>query len=355
MVSLPPIPQKIKPFRHEKERKSRREWERYLQQHIKKYQKAERRMKDEGMLNAYDLCGAMLRRRAEAILNFLPKIYERYHMLTDATPNALGEEWISLTTALCSYSYEEVQSHILFAAALWILDHIDVAAALPFLPKEDALLEETYGPNLWDTQHDYDLILSVQYLLENRNGLPESNGRGCRRVITDSVNAEGARRSDDKNWQNYEALIALLPQEEIKRAAGQLEELFWRWTDQYFFGFKEIAAVSDGYRKEYEALCLQFNDLIDDLTEAFREKEREEMAQKRAAKQAPLLVLSQQSKQTFPLSGSGPMNDLIPPGAQRIAVITKKLWDRQERMESVFEKFYDVVDSYQTLLKKVMR
>lgn len=355
MVPRPPIPQKIKPFQHAKERKSRQEWERYLQQQIKSFQKMERREKDEGMLNAYDLSGAMLRRRTEAILNYLPKIYERYQTLTDATPNTLGEEWISLNTTLCSYSYEEAQSHILFAAALWILDHIDVAMAFPFLPKEDALLEEIYGPNLWDTQHDYELILSVQYVLENRNGLPESNGRSCKRVITDSVNAEGAQRADDRNRQNYEALIALLPQEEIKRAAAQFEELFWKWTDQYFFGFKELAAVSDGYRKEYEALCLQFNALVDDLTEAVKEMEREEKAQKRAAKQAPLMVLAQQPKLAFPLSGPGAMKDFLPQSAQRISFIAQKMWDKQESMEPVFEKYTESTDNEQAYVYSQVR
>ena len=355
MNPRPPIPQKIKPFQHEKERKTRQEWERYLHQQIKNYQKAERRDNDTGMLTAYDLTGPMLRRRIKAILNFMPTIYERYQKLTDATPNALGEEWVSLNTALCSYAYEEAQSHILFAAALWILDHIDVAEAYPYLPKNDALLEEIYGPNLWDTQHDYDLVLSVQYVLENRNGKLEDNGRGYMRVITDSKNAENALPADETYRKNYEALIALLPKEEIKRAAAQFEKLFWQWTDQYFQGFKELAAVTDVHRKKYEELCVQFNAFVDELTATVNEIDREEKEQKKAAKKAPLMVLAKQKKHAIPALDANQGVEYLPKGAQRISLIAQKMLNTHESMDAVFSEDSESMDKEQDYVYSQVR
>lgn len=351
----PPIPPKIKAYQHDKERKTRQEWERYLQQYIKGYQKMERREKDDGMLNAYDLSGAMLRRRTDAILNIMPKIYERYEMISEATPNALGEEWISLNTALCSYSHVESESHILFAAALWILDHIDVAEAFPYLPSSDADLEETFGPNLWDAQHDYELILSVQYVLENRNGPSEDNGRDYKRVITDSASAEGVQHTHERYRENYDALVSLLPQPMIQRAVKQFEELFWEWTDQYFFALKEMMTVSDGYRRDYETLRVQFNALVDDLTAAVKEMEKEEKEQKKAKTQPPLLVLAQPQKQAFSLDGNLPQVNAMPRSSQRITTIAQKMLHIQESMDDILGKLSECSDMEQAYVYSQVR
>ena len=351
----PPIPPKIKAFQHDKERKTRQEWERYLQQYIRGYQKMERREKDDGMLNAYDLSGPMLRRRTDAILNFMPKIYERYEMLSEATPNALGEEWVSLNTALCSYSYEEAQSHILFAAALWILDHINVAEAFPYLPSSDADLEETFGPNLWDAQHDYELILSVQYVLENRNGPPEDNGREYMRVITDRASAEGVQHTHERHRENFDALLELVPQELILQATKQFEDLFWQWTDQYFGKLKEMMVVSDGHRRDYEKLRVQFNTLVDDLTVTIKEIDKEEKEQKKAKKQTPLLVLAQPQKAPFSLDSSPAQPPSMSKSAHRISGIAQRMLRIQESMDDVFDKISECADREQAYVYSQVR
>ena len=345
----PPIPAKLKAFQHDKERKTRQEWERYIRQVIKDLQKMERREKDDGLLNAYDLSGAMLRRRTEAILNTIPTIYERYQALSDATPNSLGEEWVSLNTPLCSYSFEEAQSHILFAAALWILDHIDLEKAWPFLPEDESAIDEVYGPDVWDAQHDYELILSVQYVLENRNGPPEDNGRDYKRVITDRASAEGAQHSGERYRLNYEGLIALLPEELIRQVTAQFEVLFWQWTDQYFHGFRELIAASDVHRQEYEDLRVRFNALIDDLDTAARALEKEDRELKRKAKQKPLAVLAPQASPAFPFSDSSLSSspEHVPKSMSRITLIMQQLTAMQEDMFKVFAKLDESRDREQ--------
>lgn len=339
-TSHPPIPAKLKAFQHDKERKTRQDWDRYIRQVIKDFQKMERREEDEGMLSAYDLSGAMLRRKTEAILNTMPVIYERYQTLTEATPNALGEEWVSLNIPLCSYSFEEAQSHLLYAAALWILDHIDVEEAWPFLPTEESALDGLYGPDVWDAQHDEELILSVQYVLENRNGPPELSSRDYKRVITDRASAEGTQRSGERHRLNFEGLIALLPEALIWEACAQFEALFWQWTDQYFHSFQELAAATDVHRREYEELRVQFNALIDELDAAVKEQDREEREQKQKKKQKPLAVLAPQAAPPFPFS-DGPLSPALEPvskSKRRIALIAKRLYTKHEELDAAFKK-----------------
>ena len=38
-----------------------------------------------------------------------------------------------------------------------------------YLPTDDYAIEDVYTPDVWDCQHDFDLIASVQYVLHYRN------------------------------------------------------------------------------------------------------------------------------------------------------------------------------------------
>ncbi len=95
---------------------------------------------------------------------------------------------------------------------------------------------EVDWPDLWDSQHHADLIYSLQYVLYSRNA--DISGRedtpnGIRR-LTDSVTAERKQHADVPSRQNYDAIINLLPKEDIDLAVQHYEDYFWQWADRYF-------------------------------------------------------------------------------------------------------------------------
>ena len=304
------IPDKIEPIeRPSKPRTSRKDWQKRIQEQLQFYRKVNNRAQTKGSIDPFDFDGAFAERKTEALLNTLETIYERYKFVVapDENPNDLGDEWIHLNLSFTSYSSIEAFSHILFGAALWILDHIASEdekryEMYRYLPTDDYALEEVYTPDVWDCQHDCDLIASVQYVLHYRNadiaGI-EDDGQGNERVITDRASAAGTHRTDLPGRTNFEGLISLISKEDIERAVKHFEEYFWAWSDRYFACLKplmqEIAACKErveGIRVEYNATCDELAAAMDTLDKRFREQKRATKKNGRVPTANPLMVSS---------------------------------------------------------------
>ena len=174
-----------------------------------------------------------------AVLNLLDTVYKRYPSFPAGSPNRLGELWIQLNYRFTTYTIIESQSYILTAAAIWILDRIrgnDKAwtRMMRLLPTDDCILDEIEMPDLWDPLYEWELIGSVQWILQNRNGPAALDPGNCPRCITDDPTAQSAHRTEKPERKTFEALISLIPQEDIDRAKARFEELFWSFSDRTF-------------------------------------------------------------------------------------------------------------------------
>ena len=301
------IPAKIEPPKSRMPRTTRKDWQKLIQTQLQLYKKANNKAMTRGLVEAFDYDGAFADRRAEAMLNTLEAVYERYKLLRDEgeNPNELGEEWIDLNLPFTSYAAIETQSHILFAAAVWILDRITPdsdkrLAMYRFLPDDDYALEDVYAPDVWDCQHDYDLITSVQYVLHYRNadkaGI-EEDGQGNEKVITDRITAAGAQRTGLPCREAYEGLISLIPKADIEKAIQNFESCFWAWSDRYFACVRpleqDIAACEErleALRLEYNAGCDELAAAMEALDKRFRERSKAARNPNRSTKPNPLMM-----------------------------------------------------------------
>ena len=123
---------------------------------VRSYTKAENKLNNPGLIELFDLSGEMLSRRKRVMLDTLPQVQSRYSEFQSTNPNFIGSRWIDLNTSFFSYSLIESQSHILLAASIWVLDHVEVDKVCKILKEyfqnrlirnngeEDSLLREIF-------------------------------------------------------------------------------------------------------------------------------------------------------------------------------------------------------------------
>ena len=285
------------------------EWEKQIQAAFSEYrrymQRSEARKKGDG-LSSFDLTDAMAKRRQKAILNYMPEIYKRYKA-PDTNQPFIGKAWIELNLPFTTHSFMDVQWHILFAASIWILDQVTSQEKWQeiyrLLPTDETMLGELYNHDVWDPRYDYDLICSVEYVLQHRNPI-ETDGGGYPRTVTSEWLAK-RKTGASQDRQNYDALIARIPQEAIDHAVAQFREYFWQWVDRFYENlapFLEAMTRRDGKLREscvnYNKLVDEFNASADKLEKLGRERERDE---KLAVKQrrSPLADPGRISKSAF--------------------------------------------------------
>ena len=268
METIPPV----KPYT------TQTEWEKHIQSEFTKYrkymQRSESRKKGDGF-STFDFVDAMSKRRQKAILNYIPEIYKRYKA-PDTNQPSIGKAWTDLNIPFLTHSHMDAQSHILFAASMWILDqitrHEDWRKVYRLLPTDDRILDELCRHDAWDSEHEYDLIYSIEHVLHHRNPI-EIDGAGYPRTITSEWLAKKkAEPSVDR--QNYEALIAMIPQEAIDAAVAKFRALFWQWTDRFYetlAPFTEAVAQCDDELRESR---VSYNKLVDEFSAAVDRAEK---------------------------------------------------------------------------------
>lgn len=269
------------------------EWEKHIQaaftQFRKYMQKSESRKRGDG-LSTLDLIDAMAKRRQKAILNYMPEIYKRYKAPAGNQPS-IGDAWVDLNIPFMTHSHMDVQSHILFAAAIWILDQITAQEnwreIYRLLPTDDRMLDELYRHDAWDSEYEYDLIYSVEYILHHRNPI-ETDGAGYPRTVTSEWLAKRkAESSDDR--QKYDALIARIPQEAIENAVAQFRELFWQWIDRFYENLAPFLEAITQCDSELRESRVTFNKLVDEFSAAVDKVEKERRRKPKGQAVIPLV------------------------------------------------------------------
>lgn len=287
------LPGKIKAPTHAKDRKTRREWENYIQDLNKRYCKVERKNSANGLLDRTDLTGAMEKRRVDVVLNLMDEIYRRYSPYGKSRYNMLGEQWIQLNYNFNTYNILENRYQILTAATLWVLDRISESeegweTLNRLIPKEESFKSDVILPDLWDPCYDYELIEGVQYILQTRNFPEMKEDAEKERYITDTKTALDKHKVEAKNRKVFDQLIALIPTEDIERAVEHFEKLFWDCADRFFSATEPLVNAIYNAEENVEKQRQKYNAAYDEIEKAVKNWDAERKRQKSAKPEAVL-------------------------------------------------------------------
>lgn len=190
-------------------------------------------------------------------------------------------------------------SYLTVAAAIWILDRIKEYNFVPFLnengkierdeydypksrlaklieilPREEEI-HDTDMPYLWDCVHSDALIRGVVTVIERRND--DCAGKKQRvderkRPLLDSFTTEGIHRQNVPSRRRFEALLNLIPKEDMTDSAEQFEGLMWEWMGMYLSSVNEFLQKEDAIYlrlqkkyKELDALYEKTEKMAEDL------------------------------------------------------------------------------------------
>ena len=281
------------------------EWLTMVQSEIGRFRKFLRKGGESGdSINALDMTNELARRRQRAILNTMPEIYRRYKAPEKDQP-AIGIAWRDLNLCFETYSHLDMDSHILFGAAIWILDQVARKEGFQelyrLLPRDEDLIDNLCNVDVWHAGYEYDLISSIEYVLHHRNPV-EIDGQDCPRTLTSEYLArkseEGRKKQPiaepDQNRKNYDALIGMIPREAVEAAAGRFRKYFWEWTDRFFSGAEAfLRANAECFTKIREAQ-IEFIRAKDELSEKIKRIDHLQKQKKRGVRPErvvnPLLV-----------------------------------------------------------------
>lgn len=272
----------------DKPKVTKKDWEKHLQKLAGNVKKNLRTSPDFHSLDQYEFGKQKLSRRIEVISSSMETIYSRYeqYLKNMKHHDELGEQWLTLNLETVRYDRLEHDYHILYAASLWILDHLYQANTemeqYRYLPQDDAKLNEFYSLNNWDCHYDVSYVASVEYVLYHRNKPDDYVADFDKEeALLDSFSTPEADRPNTENRRNFEGLLSLLPQDSIQNAVEHFRALFWLWCDRYFSCmdvFNERLLIADEtLHRQHEAFmerALQLQEEIDQEEQQWKLKKQ---------------------------------------------------------------------------------
>ncbi len=213
-----------------------------------------------------DLTPAIEKRRTAALLESLKNL--------DEERKKYAEDWITVNIFTENYSLLQSRGHIMTAAAIWMLDkftelNVGWDKIFPLLPRDEDEAMNLCVFDVLDSRYDERLIASVEYVLTYRNRdiapLEDDGGEGYR-LITSNLAAKGKDHADVPSRQNFDALMALIPQEVKDKAAEQFEACYKAWVDRVFIGSEYLVKQCAIKRDAVNDLRREMNEMSENLT-----------------------------------------------------------------------------------------
>ena len=270
----PPLPKKIELRTTPKPYAFPRDWEAYLLRMIKHHRKVARQSK-ENLLEHFDLTDALFERRKRAVLHTMERVQKDYgdETLHGWDPNYIGRRWIALCIGGDNYEDLESEQHILRGAALWILDRIanereTRQKLFSLLPTEERAVDSILDTYIWHPKYSFELVQSVVFVLRCRNTEHthwREMDQNLPRALTDNATALGTHRSGapSANRENFEKLMALIPQKAIESAVQCLRELYWPWVKAFFDGVRPYGHRLAEADERIAEVAKEHNHLVD--------------------------------------------------------------------------------------------
>ena len=177
------------------------------------------------------------------------------------------------------------------SAAIWILDNLTLHGKTeeiyPLLPKldEEHLPDDLLPPPANHLIYDEMLVLSLVHLIRHRNTAKAFSDISSGTLVWDKGVPEHDAESR-KNRKAFDAILALLDPDDVKKAAAKYEEDIWRFYRMAFAIYDKYETGLSNMEKEREQLARQLFPVIN----------------LNAVKTNPLLV--NQQKQSNPFTDS---------------------------------------------------
>ena len=199
-----------------------------------------------------DMEPVRIKRRTAALLRYMPKVRALAEPICPDISNlfSIEEDWAYMNALpLASYDDLENDLNLLVGAAIWMLDHIKrngrIREAVALLPREEDLMDSANMVSLYDPVHEEDVIIGMLCAIENRNGDCEIPGQKRsvrkaqkqetgRRTMSDLLTAMEAQHQDVPSRRRFEALLAMISQEDKDEAVNTFEQKLFELAELYF-------------------------------------------------------------------------------------------------------------------------
>ena len=199
-----------------------------------------------------DMEPVRVKRRSAAVLGTMAKVRELAEPVCPQLPGvfSIEEEWAYVNSIpITSYDEQEDDLNLILAAAIWMLDHIKqngrIREAVALLPRDDDLWEDANTVTLYDPVHSEDVIIGMVCAIENRNADCELPGQKrshrkaqeketSRRTLSDLLTAMQAQHQDVPSRNRFEALLEMIPKEDIEQAVNTFQEKVFELVTLYF-------------------------------------------------------------------------------------------------------------------------
>lgn len=378
--NTPPLPPRMELIPEPKPMKSRQDWAARIQDYVKAMRKI---MRKNEKMPRLDMSDAIVKRRSTVLLDTLDTIRKRYGHLSGFgadNPNALEEAWLNINfIPSTTYNLQESQYHLMYAAAIWMLDRILAKDGAHWdinrwLPRDDHVLDELDGPCAWDCWLDDELIQSVVWVIYHRNddlGFDLGDTFDGPSVFTSDLAAADGHHGNVGSRMNFEGLLRMIPEEDMRQAGEHFREVFWQWSDRYFAGLSTLNEPVPKKRQEINQVATAYNDAREELRQATAEaqnrKQKNQQTLKKAQKPAvnPLLVHPPQSASVdqaaqfiqqfgvkngssldFMHLASSPLGGVIEqPAFVRMETITNRMIDLAQKFERLSDEMDELVES----------
>lgn len=272
-----PKPKKIEVLKERQELSADKDWQKLVQSEINQFRKLLRKngfQKKKDGLSIFDITEPMIKRRQRALQNSIQDVCRKYA----GNQPLIADAWCRLNFPIQTYAHMESTSHILSAAAIWILDQIvdgeyeenpdEIFSGwrriFNYLPTDDDYLDKLNLLDIWDSQYDYDLVYRLEYVLHYRDE-PEKDDEGFDRVLTSEHLASGKVDYSTLARKNFQAIIDMIPQKSIDRAVEHFEEAFWKWVDRYYDQAIPMIAACERADSSIREEQIRHNRIVDQI------------------------------------------------------------------------------------------
>ena len=192
----------------------------------------------------------MENRRVQALYNSTVKIKSEHADCIN--------DWVTMNIANEGYRALEQKQYILYAAAIWVLDCLSDAGVsfdevYKLLPREKETIKPLIKNHLSVCGYSDELAASVEYVLRYRNiDIPSTSSyeNDTDQALTNTISAAGAIDHSVPSRQNFEKLLALIPQDKIDSAVSKFKECYDEWCRRYFHGVEHYIISLNNKTKE---------------------------------------------------------------------------------------------------------
>lgn len=218
-----------------------------------------------------DMDSHFYKRRVRAAISTAPRIVELAQGICPDIPGlfSIVEDWARINAfPVKSYDAQEEGLNLILGASIWMLDHIKwngrIREAIQLLPKDEESLDEIEIPDIYDPVHRDEVIRAMVYTIRHRNDDCLQPGQKTKkknkhsdpleRVLADRFTAKGEQHQAVPSREQFENILALIPQGDIDRAAKNYEDRLFAWMERYFrcrVLFCEKERAVNQHRKEF--------------------------------------------------------------------------------------------------------